>query len=80
MVDDYFHNLVKQLLAEWLVHFGTREVDINDVLNSAMGYVIFNQHPNSDIWEFILNEREYIHYDSHRETWHLTDAGVKHLQ
>jgi hypothetical protein len=72
MVDD---NLVKQLLAEWLVHFGTREVDIDETLGKLSD--IYN---NNDIWHYAIDERDYIHYDYQRETWQLTDAGIKHLQ
>lgn len=72
MVDD---NLVKQLLAEWLVHFGTREVDIDETLGKLDD--IYN---NNDIWHYAIDERDYIHYDFQRETWQLTDAGIKHLQ
>lgn len=76
MVDD---NLVKLILSEWLVHFGTQAVTY-DVINHTMGDVIFNQYPNSDMWDYILNEGYYIHYDPYATTWHLTDAGIKYLQ
>lgn len=72
MVDD---NMVKQLLAEWLVHFGTREVDIDETLDKLSD--IYN---NNDIWHYVIDERDYIHYDHYQETWQLTDAGIKHLQ
>lgn len=71
MVDD---NLVRQLLTEWLVLFGTRVVDVDETIDKlSKGYNVDN------LWEFVVDERKYIHFDSQRYTWQLTDAGIKHL-
>lgn len=75
MVDD----IVKLILSEWLVHFGKQAVTY-EVINHTMGDVIFIQYHDSDMWDYILNEGHYIHYDYLTSTWQLTDAGIKHLQ
>jgi hypothetical protein len=72
MVDD---NLVKQMLTEWLVLFGTRVVHVDEtVAKLSTGYNVDN------LWEYVVDECKYIHFDTRRYTWQLTDAGIKHLQ
>ena len=72
MVDD---NLVRQLLTEWLVLFGTRVVDVDETIDKlSTGYNVDN------LWEYVVDECKYIHFDTRRYTWQLTDAGIKHLQ
>lgn len=72
MVDD---NLVKQLLTEWLMHFGTREVGIDETLSK-----LSDEYNHDNFWEYVVDECKYIKCDTKRYTWQLTDAGVKHLQ
>lgn len=73
MVDD---NLVKQLLTEWLMHFGTREVSVVETADK-LGDTYNN---NNDLWAYVVEQRKFLHRDNQWYTWQLTDAGIKHLQ
>jgi hypothetical protein len=72
-------NLVKLILTEWLVLFGTKAVTYDEA-QYYMGDVIFKHYPDNHIWQHMIEEERYILYDPHAMTWQLTDAGVKHLQ
>ena len=72
MVDD---NLVNQLLTEWLMHFGTREVSVVETADK-----LGDTYNNNDLWAYVVDKRKFLYLDTQCYTWQLTDAGVKHLQ
>jgi hypothetical protein len=82
MVDD---NLVKELLTEWLVIFGMREVSVTDFQKHIHQNTVYD----NTFWNYVVDRKKYIrlkatrtigHMDGEDDRWQLTDAGIKHLQ
>jgi hypothetical protein len=82
MVDD---NIVKQMLTEWLVIFGTREVSVTDFQKHIHQNTVYD----STFWNYVVDRKKYIrlkatrtigHMDGEDDRWQLTDAGITHLQ